>query len=398
MNIASHAQLKTKMPKIFYINFSYYLSGEIPEALSELQCPYLNFEPKNILKGINIVEFLPRLISAILKYKPDLVLAINANGIDNSGALASFLDKHGIPLLVWFVDNPELFILGKEKAYPPRSLFFTCDPQGPQKVKHLIDIQTQVLPLAADKRIFQPISQNHARSVSFVGSTWTSKIAACLKNFKFHRYFLLQSDHLSKILAEFKPADGIEFIKSNFSDTYDKITQTLSLETQNAFWNLVYCKANRIYRKSCIEKTLRWNPLIAGDKYWKSILHADKFEYHPPIAYGSEVFKLYTMSCINFSCSSIQMSEAVTQRVFDVPASGGFVITDAREQMSQLFDADKEYVSYSSIYEIKHLIEKYLRDDKARLSIIKSARLRIANEHTYTHRVKTIIDIARESF
>jgi spore maturation protein CgeB len=66
--------------------------------------------------------------------------------------------------------------------------------------------------------------------------------------------------------------------------------------------------------------------------------------------------------------------------------------------MNQLFDAGKEAVSYSSRDEIKHLMEKYLKDDKARLSIIKSARLRIANEHTYTHRVKKLIDIARDSF
>ncbi|KAF5046691.1 Glycosyl transferases group 1 [anaerobic digester metagenome] len=389
---------KQKMPKIFFINFSYFLGHEIQNALTELQCPFLNFEPNTILKGKNLSEILQHTIFAILKFKPDLVLTINSNGIDNSGFLSSFLEKHGIPLIVWFVDNPELFIIGKEKIYPHNSLFFTCDPHGPQKVKRLTDIQTHVLPLAADKKIFQPISKNYIRSVSFVGSTWTSKIAACHKNFSFPRHLLLQSAYISNLLAEHQPADGIAYIRHHYKNIYNEIIQTLSSEDQNGFWHLVYWEANRIYRKTCLEKTLTHNPLIAGDKYWKSLLPDEKFEFHPPIAYGNEVFKLYSLSCINFSCSSIQMSAAVTQRVFDIPASGGFVITDTREQLNDLFDADKESASYSSKDEINYLIEKFLKDEKQRISIIKNARLRIAKEHTYLHRVKKMIMIARDSY
>ena len=378
-------------PRIFLINLGYYLSWEIPRALEELQCPFLNFQPGKLRDGDNPDLFFPRIVEAIAKYKPDMVLTVNALGLDKSGRLADFLDRSGIPLVVWFVDNPELFCLGCETSFPSRTVFFTCDPDGPAKVRRFMGVPTHVLPLAADRNAFQPIAANHHRSVSFAGDTWTGKIGACHKNHAFPRDLLLQSGQVAEALAVHQPADGIGFIQEKFSVLYDQAV-ALSPALQNGFWHLVYWKANKYYRLNCVGKILRFRPLIVGDRYWERLVPKKSFESHPPVAYGEEVFKLYRLSTVNFACSSVQMAGAVTQRVFDVPASGGFVITDSRRQLEDLFEMGKEVVCYESTDEIGGLIEWYLEDEAGRNNVIKAARRRIASEHTYVHRMQTLIE------
>ena len=334
-------------PRIFFINLGYYLSKEIPGALTELHCPFLDFQPRTLRDGENPDLFLPRIVEAISRYKPDMVLTVNALGLDKSGMLADFLDCSGIPLVVWFVDNPELFCLGCEASFPPKTVFFTCDPDGPAKVRRFMGVATHVLPLAADRKSFQPIATNHSRCVSFAGDTWTNKIVACHKNHALPREVLLQSGQIAEALALYQPADGIGFIQERFPLVSEHVV-TLSPSLQNGFWHLVYWLANKYYRLNCVGKILRFRPLIVGDRYWQRLLPEKNFESHPPVAYGDEVFKLYRLSAVNFACSSVQMAGAVTQRVFDVPAAGGFVITDSRRQLEQLFDVGEEVVGYGS--------------------------------------------------
>ncbi|GAU09391.1 CgeB family protein [Desulfoplanes formicivorans] len=384
------------MPRILFINMGYYLSREIPSALTKLQCPFLNFQPGRLPDGRDCELFLPRLLKAIAQYKPHMVLTVNGLGLDKDGVVAEFLNTAGIPLVVWFVDNPELFCLGCESSYPDKTIFFTCDPDGPAKVRRWVPCVTHVLPLAADTNTFKPVTTTHARKVSFAGDTWTGKIAVCHKNHFFPRVLVRQALGVARALVDQQPGDGIGFIQTRFPDIY-KQALTLPPNGQNGFWHLVYWQANRLYRINCVEKILPFRPLIVGDRYWKRLLPEEHFEAHPPVAYGEEVFRLYGMSAINFACSSMQMAGAVTQRVFDVPASGGFVLTDARRQLDDLFDRGKEVVCFDSTDEIGPLIQRYLEDEGKRRNIIKAARMRIASEHTYVHRMQTLIQMVNAS-
>jgi len=84
------------------------------------------------------------------------------------------------------------------------------------------------------------------------------------------------------------------------------------------------------------------------------------------------------------------MKGAVNQRVFDVPASGGFVLTDAREQLARLFEPERETAVYASVGEIKDRVRHYLDHPAERRRITAAARQRILAHHTYAHRLETV--------
>ena len=92
------------------------------------------------------------------------------------------------------------------------------------------------------------------------------------------------------------------------------------------------------------------------------------------------------------------MGKAVNQRVFDVPACGAFLLTDHQESIEGLFEAGKEIVTYRDPAEIPDLARFYLRDGSAREATAKKGRDRVLGEHTYRHRIDTMLRRLREVY
>jgi spore maturation protein CgeB len=118
----------------------------------------------------------------------------------------------------------------------------------------------------------------------------------------------------------------------------------------------------------------------------------------PRLDYYADLPRFYPMSRISLNCTSRQMKGAVNQRVFDVPASGGFVLTDRREQLEGLFEPGREVLVYDGPEEIPGLVERLLADDPLRREVSRAARARILAGHTYEHRLAELARIMRETF
>ena len=92
------------------------------------------------------------------------------------------------------------------------------------------------------------------------------------------------------------------------------------------------------------------------------------------------------------------MKGAVNQRVFDVPVCGGFLLTDHRRQMEDLFEPGREIVCYREPGEIQDLVRHYLARDDARRAVTEAARKRILAEHTYDLRLASLVRTMREIY
>jgi len=92
------------------------------------------------------------------------------------------------------------------------------------------------------------------------------------------------------------------------------------------------------------------------------------------------------------------MPNTVNQRVFDCPAAGGFLLTDAQPALRELFDADTEIACYASLDEAREMLRYFRARPAERRAITARARERILNEHTYEHRLHVIADWMRERF
>jgi spore maturation protein CgeB len=93
-----------------------------------------------------------------------------------------------------------------------------------------------------------------------------------------------------------------------------------------------------------------------------------------------------------------QMKEAINQRVYDVSACGGFVLSDFRPDLGRLFELGKEVVGYRNREELKQMCNYFLRHPDEREEMAKRAQKRVLEEHTYKRRMEKIIKIFYEIF
>ena len=154
----------------------------------------------------------------------------------------------------------------------------------------------------------------------------------------------------------------------------------------------------RIEVRTGVDLLLPFSPLLAGDRGWFELLPASGWSYHEELNYYEDLPVFYPATRINFNCTSQQMKGAVNQRVFDVPACGGFLLTDYRRQLENLFEPGREVICYHEEGEIPELVRHYLSRDAERERIAAAARERILAGHTYDLRLASLVDTMRRIY
>ncbi len=113
-------------------------------------------------------------------------------------------------------------------------------------------------------------------------------------------------------------------------------------------------------------------------------------------ASGGEAVKIYAASNIvldiHFLFGAPLPICNVTARVFEVPASGGFLLTNACDQLGQLYSVGTEMISYRSLEELRYLIAYYLAHPEERREIAARAHRRAEEEHTFKRRLEEMLE------
>jgi spore maturation protein CgeB len=130
-----------------------------------------------------------------------------------------------------------------------------------------------------------------------------------------------------------------------------------------------------------------WNPRTSGlSTCWQG-----------RSAYGEEAVKIYAASDvvldIHFSFGGPLPICNVTARLFEVPASGGFLLTNACDQLRQLYSVGTEMVCYRSLEELRRLLAHYLARPEERQAIAMRAQARARSEHTFERRLEKMLDV-----
>jgi spore maturation protein CgeB len=159
----------------------------------------------------------------------------------------------------------------------------------------------------------------------------------------------------------------------------------------------VLWKTTLLYRWSCVESLRLFKPQIHGDPGWKDLIGEDQALF-PSLDYYRELPIFYNRCRINFNATSLQMREAVNQRVFDVPACGSFLLTDRQGALEELFEVGEEIIAFDDPQEIPDLVRFYLDSPQARNRIACKGRERVLERHTYRHRLQVILQTMRARY
>ncbi|MDR2076140.1 MAG: glycosyltransferase [Desulfovibrio sp.] len=384
-------------PRILLLTSSYFLSGEVIAA-----CGYLGLEHRflQIPQGeVGQEIFVEQLLSAVVEFRPDFALTINHLGVDREGVLTDLLGKLRLPLASWFVDNPHLILSLYKGLVSPWIALFTWDADNLESLRALGFEHVSYLPLGTDARRFVPgavplpsLPAAWSGAISFVGNSMAGKVDVRRNRLRLPAVLMRGCRTVAADFAASDCRSVRDFLQAAHPDLLPAFDDLASIEARLDYETMLTWEATLQYRLRCVQAILPLSPLIVGDRGWRDLLGPPRnWLYHAELAYYDELPRLYPSSAVNFNCTSKQMKGAVNQRVFDVPASRSFLLTDYRPQAENLFDPSREICCFHSPDEALALAERFLAAPAEREAIAAAAHRRVLAEHTYEHRLSALI-------
>ncbi len=338
-------------------------------------------------------EVLRRILAHLTDFRPDLLFTINHLGVDREGVLLHCLERLRVPLVSWFVDSPALILDLYAGSGRDFTFIFSWDPTYIPRVRALGFVHVHPLPLATDPEIFRPDGTGdaggHRCPVSFVGNSLTRPVAEKLARLPRDDEFLEIFQQLTAAYRRRPYRDLVTVLQEEGLAAHPRVAALTDGERVDLEAGMIWA-ATRDYRRECVRQLEAFQPVIYGDPGWGELV-GPPFRLRPEVGYYDGLPRVYRESQINFNATSLQMKAAVNQRVFDVPAAGGFLLTDYREQLAEVLEPGREVICYRRPEEIPELVRHYLRHPAARRRLVQAARKRVLAEHTYRHRVETML-------
>lgn len=126
-----------------------------------------------------------------------------------------------------------------------------------------------------------------------------------------------------------------------------------------------------------------------------------KYGHPQPFIRGKELNQLYSSAKVVIGdslCKDFTDSYYFSDRLFEVPGRGGFQIAPYIPGVTDYYKDREEIVLYSfgNWTQLKNLIDYYLTHDDEREAVRKAGHGRTKREHTYTHRVKEMLNTVYE--
>ena len=116
-------------------------------------------------------------------------------------------------------------------------------------------------------------------------------------------------------------------------------------------------------------------------------------QFMGPVDWYSTMPLIFRHSRINLNISLKSIHTGVPLRCMDILGSGGFLLTNYQEDLLDLFVPEEDFVFYESEDDFVQKIGYYLSHEKERQQIAANALSKMAERHTFCHRVTSILQV-----
>ncbi len=312
-------------------------------------------------------------------HRPDYIMLLDAIGL-----MHDEFNRENIPYISWFFDNPFNWL--KPSHISDNYLIFVWDKTYVDDLRQAGFKHVYYLPLAANPSIFYPREPKMNCDISFAGSSLWSPQPPPFDHESKKIYITLLAKSLCKapwvsiwsIIEQLNHKLGINF---KLDDPSRK--REFELFVQNF--------ARTIYRNDIIQSVLEFNPHLYGDNGWRNSVADGRGVYLGRINNRLDLPVLYSSSSINLNITVPQLRDSFSHRAFEIPACGGFLLSDYRPQAKEFFELDKEIVCFKNTSDLKDKIRYFLKHPEERKHIAQKGMERVLAQHTYHHRLKKML-------
>ena len=123
---------------------------------------------------------------------------------------------------------------------------------------------------------------------------------------------------------------------------------------------------------------------------------SEKVRVCPGAKYETEVSNVYQQSKINLNITLHCIETGISQRVFDVMAAGGFLLSNYQEELEELFVPGEDLVLYHNMEELRYYVDYYLTHEEERRRIARNGQQKVLKYHDFHKRMNEVFEIVRK--
>jgi len=122
--------------------------------------------------------------------------------------------------------------------------------------------------------------------------------------------------------------------------------------------------------------------------------HSKILPKHFGEVWGKDMYKILLQSKITINRHiAVAQNYANNMRLYEATGCGALVITDHKDNINELFEVDKEIVTYKTAQELKEKINYYIAHPETAKKIAEAGQKRTLQEHTYLNRMEELVKI-----
>lgn len=109
----------------------------------------------------------------------------------------------------------------------------------------------------------------------------------------------------------------------------------------------------------------------------------------------SEMQLIFSESKINLNITYRAIETGIHQRIWDVCACGGFLMTNYQEELDDYFSIGEDIECYYSKEDLLEKIQFYLKNDTIRSHIAQNGYHKVKKYHTYGKRLQEMLNVSK---
>lgn len=323
------------------------------------------------------------------------------------GSISNVCMKENIKYVSWVWDSPWFDLYNKSIENDCNYIFLFDKNQYKDITKRFNLKHVYHLPLAANLSRIGSIEvkkedeQKYYGQIAFVGRLNKNSVYNEVAN-------LFRNDireHIDKSINDIVgkwPQNSIySYLKDvdieYFNNKIAKTNHNKYLVEDNVYYGsyIIAKKANEIDRMNILN--------MLASNFDVSLYTDDNTEglcdvnIRPYVDYNTDMTKVFYSNKINLNITLRTIETGVPQRVYDVLASGGFLLTNYQQELEELFEPDKDLVMFYDYEDMFEKAEYYLCHERERIDIAMNGYKKVRDKHSYINRMEYIVDKIMEN-
>ena len=113
--------------------------------------------------------------------------------------------------------------------------------------------------------------------------------------------------------------------------------------------------------------------------------------------WGLDMYEILSRTKISFNRHiDVSLNNANNMRLYEATGMGSLLITDQKDNLNQLFEIDKEIVTYSCKEEALEKVKYLLKNPQKASEIAHAGQKRTLKDHTYEIRMRELLEILKK--